>query len=75
MSKSLTGTLKNPTISEEGRRFLADLLVQLSDKQLRDLFDGAGFEHRTGKRPVAVNEWVEAFKRKRSEIVNRTCPS
>jgi hypothetical protein len=73
--KSWTGTLKHPVISEEGRRFLADLLSQPSDKQLRDLFEVARFEDRTGKRPVAVNEWVEVFKRKRSEIVNRTCPS
>ena len=39
MSKSQTGTLGNPYISEAGRAFLADLLQQLTDTQLRDLFE------------------------------------
>ena len=39
LPKSFTGTLDNPAISEEGRRFLANLLVQLSDRQIRDLFE------------------------------------
>lgn len=38
LPKSNTGTLENPVISEEGRRFLADLLLQLTDRQLYDLF-------------------------------------
>ena len=38
LAGALTSTLKNPVISEAGRRFLADLLVQLTDKQLTDLF-------------------------------------
>ncbi len=41
LSGSFTGTLKNPVIREEGRRFLADLLVQLSDQQLQDMFAAA----------------------------------
>src|SRR5712671_5709630 len=41
LPKSLSGTLKDPVISEEGRSFLAKLLVQLSDRQLRDLFAAA----------------------------------
>ena len=36
LSKSFTGNLSNPRISEEGRKFLADLLVQLTDAQLRE---------------------------------------
>ena len=39
LPKSFTGTLDNPAISEEGRRFLADLLGKLSDSQLHDLFE------------------------------------
>jgi hypothetical protein len=80
VSRSFTGTLVNPWISEAGRKFLADLLVQLSDEQLRDLFETARFERRQPKgerswpRPASVSEWVEAFKRKRAEIVNVTCP-
>jgi hypothetical protein len=76
LSKSLTGTLKDPVVSEAGRQFLADLLIQLSDSQLHDLFEVARFEHRTlaSERPVTVDEWVAAFRRKRSEIVDRHCP-
>jgi hypothetical protein len=75
---SQTGTLDNPLITEGGRAFLADLLVKLTDAQLHDLFevslsapldaDGglARYEH-----PGAVGQ---AFKKKRAEIVSRTCP-
>jgi hypothetical protein len=71
LSKSVTGTLDHPVIGEEGRRFLADRMVQLSDAQLHDLFDVAHFERRSGH---TADEWVDAFKRKRDEIVNRQCP-
>ena len=57
--------------SEAGRRFLADLLVQLSDAQLHDLFDVARFTRRDPTR--TVDDWVRAFKQKRDEIVNATC--
>jgi hypothetical protein len=70
---SVTGTLDNPRISEAGRKFLADLLVQLSDTQLRDLFDVARFTRRDPK--ASIEDWVQAFKHKRDEIVNRTCSS
>jgi len=43
LPKSSTGTLDNPIIREEGRKFLADLLVQLTDVQLHDLFEAARF--------------------------------
>jgi len=39
LPRSLTGTLKDPVISEQGRAFLADLLTQLSDAQIRALFE------------------------------------
>lgn len=80
LSKSFTGTLKHPRISEAGRRFLADLLVQLSDDQIRDLFEVARVERRQPKpgqdwpRPYPVARWVDAFKKKRDEIVHHTCP-
>src|SRR5207253_2692237 len=32
------GTLHSPEITEAGRKFLADLLVQLTDDQIRDMF-------------------------------------
>ena len=41
LPKSVTGTLFDPPISEQGRQFLADLLVQLSDDQLRGMFEAA----------------------------------
>jgi hypothetical protein len=79
MSKSLTGTLGNPTISEAGRQFLADLLVQLTDQQLSDLFDVARVDRRSRKpgstEPPSTDEWVTAFKHKRDEIVTNRCTS
>jgi hypothetical protein len=71
LPRSMTGTLGDPHISEEGRKFLADLLVQLSDTQLRDLFEVARFAAREPDR--SVDDWVSVFKRKRDEIVNTTC--
>lgn len=79
LPRSLTGTLNNPVISEEGRSFLANLLVQLSDPQLHDLFDVARVELRL-RAPgnvssgfATIDEWVTAFKEKRSQIVDRHC--
>ena len=79
LSGSLTGTLRDPAISEAGRAFLADLLAQLSDAQLRDMFEAA----RVNIRPRApakdesglasVDEWVDAFKQKREQIATRRC--
>jgi len=72
-----TGTLDNPRISEAGRKFLSDLLMQLSDDQVRALFDVARFAERKegDRRPASVDDWVDAFKKKRGEIAGRTCPS
>jgi hypothetical protein len=77
LAKSETGTLDHPLISEAGRRFLADLLVQLSDAQLLDLFEGARFSERRSPsiRGATIEQWVDAFKRKRDEIVSHTCSS
>ncbi|MGE5361399.1 MAG: hypothetical protein ACM3NQ_20470, partial [Bacteroidales bacterium] len=69
---SWTGTLNNPVIGEAGRKFLADLLVQLSDTQLRDLFEVARFPQYSH---TAVEAWVDVFKKKRAEIVSASCPS
>lgn len=79
LPRSFTGTLSDPRISEAGRQFLAGLLGQLTDRQLYDLFDVARF-HLRPRTPAhgasgfpATEEWVEAFKKKRAEIVTRTC--
>jgi hypothetical protein len=79
MPRSQTGTLDNPTITEDGRRFLADLLVQLTDGQLRDLFEVSRFPRRStvsadSPDTSTVVQWVEAFRKKRADVVNRTCP-
>jgi len=79
LSKSFTGTLDEPVISEEGRGFLAGLLTQLSDEQIRDLFEVSRVTLRVRTPGDArsgfptVDEWAEAFKQKRAEIVNRRC--
>jgi len=79
LSGGLTSTLKNPVISEAGRRFLADLLVQLTDRQLTDLFKVARMpaRARAAGQPEgdSVSEWVAAFKTKRDSIVNHHCPN
>jgi hypothetical protein len=79
LSGSLTGTLKNPVIGEEGRAFLAGLLGQLSDAQIRDMFQASRVslrprqpEHGESGFP-GVDEWVNAFKQKRQEIADRRC--
>jgi uncharacterized protein YceK len=73
LSASATGTLVEPVISEAGRRFLADLLAQLTDEQLRDLFLAARFADKPhGGGPV--DAWVRAFKQKRDEIASASCP-
>lgn len=74
LERSETGTLGYPTISEAGRKFLGDLLLQLTDVQLHDLFAVARFDRKPhGGGPIEA--WVAAFKQKRSEILSRTCPS
>jgi hypothetical protein len=81
LSGSWTGTLKEPVISEEGRQFLADLLTQLSDEQLRDMFETARVYLRSrapesGRSGFpAVDEWITAFKQKRAQIVEHRCNS
>jgi hypothetical protein len=79
LPKSFSGTLDDPAISEEGRRFLANLLLALSDRQIRDLFEVARIELRLRKPSdtasgfASIDEWVDAFKAKRAEIVERRC--
>lgn len=80
LSKSSTGTLGDPKISEAGRAFLAGLLDQLSEKQIHDLFDIGHVERRSRKPgsqepPASVDEWVAAFEQKRAEIDATRCPN
>jgi len=83
LSGSLTGSLSNPEISEAGRAFLGGLLAQLTDAQLRDLFESARVKRRSSEPsgdpakdgpPARVDAWVTAFKLKRAQIVDQRCP-
>jgi len=79
LPKSFTGTLKDPVISEEGRAFLANLLGQLSDAQIRALFEVSRVTLRLRDPAKArsgfatIDEWAELFKSKRAEILERRC--
>ena len=73
LKKSNTGTLADPPIGEAGRAFLASLLVQLTDQQLQDLFRVGRVVRREPN--TSIDEWVDAFKHKRDDIVNHHCPS
>ena len=82
LTRSLIGNLEHPQISEAGRRFLADRLMMLSDRQIRELFTAARVDRRGdttrdqngNSRPVTADDWVRAFKAKREQIVSQTCP-
>ena len=79
LQRSFSGTLDDPHISEAGRKFLADLLVQLSDRQIHDLFEVARVDRRPrnpghGAATASVEDWAQAFARKRDEIVRHSCP-
>jgi hypothetical protein len=78
LPQSQTGTLADPTISEAGRAFLANLLGQLTDAQLRDLFEVSRLASRQSSKDVGndatIEQWVAAFKHKRDEIASITCP-
>lgn len=80
LSRPFLGTLEWPAISEEGRQFLADLLDQLRDAQIQDLFAAARITLRSsgpsddGDHGPTVDDWVAAFKHRRQEVADRRCP-
>jgi hypothetical protein len=61
-------TFGDVTLSEEGRRLLANRLVKLSPADVRTLFLEANF-------PGDVEQWVNVFLQKVDEIARRTCES
>jgi len=73
-------TLKHPLIGEAGRKFLADLLMQLTEDQIRGLFEVSGMPDRGWRkdedrdRNGTQEQWVAAFHARRDQIVNHTCP-
>jgi hypothetical protein len=72
------GNLNDPDVSEAGRRFLADLMKQLSDQQIRDLFDVSSLDARHvgggPQRNGTQDEWFAAFVDKRNQLYSATCP-
>jgi hypothetical protein len=78
LPKSNSGSLESPRISEDGRQFLANLLMQLTDAQLHDLFEVARFPQRwdpteNPENTATVEQWVDAFKKKRDDVVSHQC--
>jgi hypothetical protein len=77
--------LHNPMISEEGRRFDAGLMCQLSDQQIEALFKASRaaempkYHNHDGTFKAGVDEetvikqWVTAFKEKREELAKGRC--
>ena len=87
LQKSLTAKdgLENPTISEEGRRFTAGLMCQLSDQQITDMFklsrvyempefhnDDGSYKNGMSEDSI-VQEWVTLFKEKREDVAKGRC--
>jgi hypothetical protein len=64
------GTFPEARISEPGRRLLLGLLEQLSDAQLRDLFEGSRVADHTqfSAESVSIAAWVDAFKSRVNQI-------
>jgi len=64
------GTFPDARISEGGRRFLLDLLEQLSDAQLRDLFESSRITSHEQLSAEARDPgaWVRAFRSKVDQI-------
>lgn len=87
LHKSLTAKdgLNDPTISEEGRRFTAGLMCQLSDQQITDMFklarvaempefhNGDGSFKQGMTEDTIVQQWVTVFKQKREDIAAGRC--
>ena len=71
-------TFGDAQVTEAGRRFAGELLSELSDRQITELFSGARFNQKRGifsaSKPVA--DWVRAFKVKVQAITDGpACPS
>ncbi len=87
LRKSLTAKdgLGDPEISEEGRRFTAGLLCQLTDHQIEDFFRAARVSampqyhnhdgtFKSGQDETSIlRQWVDAFKAKREDVAKGRC--
>jgi hypothetical protein len=64
-------------ITDQGRRFLADKLAKLTDRQLTDLLTTSRFDDPLGlfRRSSAVVDWVDTFKARVRQIADGPrCP-
>jgi hypothetical protein len=71
-------TFGRATITERGRRFIADRISQLSEAQLADLFESARFSQKRGFFAPThdVADWVRVFKAKVQAITDGPpCPT
>jgi hypothetical protein len=71
-------TYGQAAITEDGRRFLADRLSKLSERQIVDLFTAARFDDAIGlmRRSSAIADWVRVFKERVRQIADGApCPS
>ena len=77
VSWAATDGLGHPMISEDGRRFAAGLLCQLSDAQLENLFKLSRVaelpENRNSSEAVVIQQWVQTVKKKREELAAGRC--
>jgi hypothetical protein len=65
-------TFTDTEISERGRRFVADRLARLSDRQIQTLFRAARFDQHDG----TIAEWTALFKSRVAAIASGPpCPS
>jgi hypothetical protein len=69
---TLDGTLSDPQIGEAGRALLAERLMRLTPKQVRDLFRAARVTLRD--RGTTIEDWERAFWYKAWQIVHHRCP-
>lgn len=72
------GTFPEAKISEAGRRHLLGLLRQLSDAQLKDLFDSSGITtvNQVNAESRRVGAWIAVFKDRVKQISDAgPCPS
>lgn len=72
-------TFKPVKISEAGRKHLGNLLSQLTDDQMRDLFMSARFDQVSGllgnRTAAPIADWVTAFREKVAQVTDGpSCP-
>jgi hypothetical protein len=82
LAQTPEGSLSNPKISEQGRAFLAHLLMQLTDHQIEDIFRIGRADQRNQneqglraleQKTASISDWVRVFKTKRDQIAQTRC--